>query len=118
MCRGPEKAKVAPRSRRRGREKPPPGPAPCAPAEGCRPALSRFAMEKSQWQGRLSRFAVEKSQRRGRLSRFAMRKGGAGQIPAHRFQETAAPSRVNFREIADRGYPAQKQKKRQKNLAS
>ena len=28
------------------------------------------------------------------------------------FQETAAPSRVNFREIADRGYLAQKQKKR------
>ena len=52
----------------------PPGPAPCAPPEGRRPALSRFAVEKSQRQGRLSRFAMEKSQWQGRLSRFAVEK--------------------------------------------
>ena len=74
--------------------------------------LSRFAVEKSQWAGRLSRFAVEKSQREGRLSSFTMRKGGGGRILLPPQLETAAPSRVNFREFADRGYLPQKHKKR------
>ena len=53
-----------------------PTPAPRTRPEGRRPgpALSPFAVEKSQRRGRLSRFAAEKSQRRGRLSRFAAEK--------------------------------------------
>ena len=48
-----------------------------------------------------------------RARRLCPRRAPRGdQIFANGSQETAAPSRVNFREIADRGYHAQKQKKR------
>ena len=81
---------------------------------GRRGRLSHFAVEKSGRRGRLCRFAVANSQRSGRLCRFAVANsqrsgrlsGGSPRGPAisgSPWLETAAPSRVNFRQIRGPG---------------
>lgn len=84
--------------------KPPPRPAPGAPAEGPPPPRPR------------AKKSAPPAPRPGR-PRAQARAPRGNQIPGRGLQETAAPSRVNFREIRDPGVTPQKSKNARKNPA-
>ena len=76
--------------------------------------LLHFALEKSQRHSLLLHFALEKSEQHSPLSHFASAKCAprGDQISGIRWLETAAHSRVKFREIRGPGYLPQKWIKR------
>lgn len=115
-CRAPAPApaKPPPRARRdrpRSRAAPPRAPTAAAPSAPRRRPAAAAPRRKPAAVCRACLGEARRPARFRALLRRSLCPGRGDQIPVRHLLETAAPSRVNFREIADRGYQPPKTQK-------